>query len=114
MSSSSRDHAPSITAVESGQAHTSGPYWVWETHTEAQVRGRYGKIIRRYPLDQLQLAEADARRLQRAASPSRADKIRDLVEIAKDAADWLCEADEGSDPWERGQELRAAIAKASA
>jgi hypothetical protein len=35
--------------------------------------------------------------------------VRRLVIAAKSAADWLCEARKGSDPWERGLALRQAL-----
>jgi len=37
--------------------------------------------------------------------------ISDLIAAAESAADWMCEAHEGTDQWERGQELRAALKK---
>lgn len=40
--------------------------------------------------------------------------VPDMLAALEECADWMCEAHEGSDQWERGQVVRAAIAKAKA
>lgn len=40
---------------------------------------------------------------------NRSPAFQKLVEAAKSAADWLCDAHKNSDPWERGQALRKAL-----
>ncbi len=37
------------------------------------------------------------------------ERIRELIEAAQSARDWLQDAPEGSDQWERGQALDLAI-----
>jgi hypothetical protein len=46
----------------------------------------------------------------RRSSPGGRDKpTAELRAAAREAADWLCECPEGTDQWERGQRLRAAL-----
>jgi hypothetical protein len=54
-----------IPGIRSGE-HTPGPYWIsTETNGSHVIKGRYGKVLFTYRADQISLADAHCRRLQK-------------------------------------------------
>jgi len=56
-------------------------------------------------------ANADEGRKYRAEQDRRANAYQQLVEALRDCAEWLCEAHQGSDQWERGHAARALLSE---
>ena len=96
-----------------------GPYILNETSTEIQVRGRWGKIVRRYPLTAQgrACADYDARRLQ-AGYTTEQKRVRDAAPAMLDAlrqlSDYAGKVDPDSEFGRVVIAARSAIAKATA